>query len=103
MKHVMSHDLPPDLAKKVAQKAFDSYREKYASYRPNLTWVSDKRAEASFQAKGITLKGSIELSPGAIAFDLDVPFLLRPFKSKAMEIIDRELKFWTAKAKAGEI
>ena len=60
MKHVMKHDLEPELARKVAQKAFDSYREKYARYNPSLTWLGGDKAKASFQAKGITLQGAIE-------------------------------------------
>jgi hypothetical protein len=103
MKHVMKHDLPPDQARKVAEHAFDAYKEKYAKYHPNLTWVSDSRAEASFKAKGISLKGTIELSPGEIAFDLDVPFVLRVFKKRAFEVMDRELRHWVGKAKAGEL
>ena len=103
MKHVMPHDLPPDLAKRAAERAFDSYRQKYGKYNPTLTWLSDDRAKASFSAKGMTLNGTVELMPKSISFDLDVPFLLRPFKKTAMEIMERELKHWAAKAKAGEL
>ena len=35
--------------------------------------------------------------------DLDVPFLLRVFKGKAMDVIDREVKKWVEKARNGEI
>ncbi len=103
MKHVMHHDLTPDLARKVAQRAFDSYRERYASYNPSLTWVSEDKAQASFHAKGVTLKGAIELQPNSISFDLKVPFILKLFKKKAVEVMDRELRYWLEKAKAGEI
>lgn len=103
MKHVMPHDLAPDLARQVAERAFDAYREKYGRYSPTLTWVTDTRAEASFNAKGILLKGSIELEPHAIAFDLDVPFVFRIFKGRAIAIMERELEHWTDKAAAGDI
>ncbi len=103
MKHVMEHDLPPETAKKVAERAFDAYRDKYANYNPTLTWVSDSRAEASFSAKGVSLNGVIELLPTAISFDLKVPFVFKVFKKKAVEIMDRELRVWVAKAKAGEL
>ena len=103
MKHVMKHDLSDELAKKVAQKAFDSYKASYANYNPTLTWRNDHHADASFSAKGMTLKGQIELAPGAISFDLEVPFMLRMFKGKAVEIMDRELRSWTEKAKRGEL
>ena len=103
MKLEMPHDLSPDLAKKAADRAFDAYREKYGSYNPSLTWTSDTHADASFSAKGIKLKGQIDLKPKAIEFDLDVPFLLRIFRNKALEVMERELAFWVAKAKAGEL
>ena len=103
MKHVMQHDLAPDVARKVAQLAFDSYRAKYANYNPTLTWVSDDKAQASFNAKGVTLKGAIELQPKSISFDLEVPFLLKMFKKQAVAVMDRELRHWLDKAKAGEI
>jgi putative polyhydroxyalkanoic acid system protein len=103
MKHVMPHDLEPALAKKAAERAFDAYRQKYADYNPRLTWLSDTRAEASFSAKGVSMKGTIELLPKGISFDLEVPFLLRLFQTKAMEIMDRELRVWVDKARRGEL
>jgi hypothetical protein len=103
MKHEMAHDLPADVAKKVAEKAFDSYREKYAEYRPRLVWVSERHAEASFSVKGVSIKGKVELKARAIVFELDVPFLFRPFKSRAVAVMERELQHWTTKAEQGEI
>ena len=99
----MRHDLSPELAKKAAEKAFEAYRARYAKYNPSLAWLSESKAEASFNAKGVTMRGVLELKPGAIEFDLDVPFVLRLFKKRAMEIMDRELRVWTEKAKAGEL
>lgn len=103
MKHEMTHDLSTPVAKKVAEKAFDSYREKYSQYHPRLTWVSDRRAKASFSVKGVSLTGQVELKDRAIVFELDVPFLFRPFKSRAVAVMERELERWTAKAEQGEI
>jgi hypothetical protein len=103
MKHEMAHDLSQDLARKVAERAFASYREKYADFAPTLTWVSDTAAKASFSAKGVELKGTVELAPGKITLDLDVPFMLRMFQSKAVSIIERELTTWHERAKRGEI
>ena len=103
MKHVMRHDLPPDVAKKVAEHAFDAYRQRFADYNPTLTWKSDTRADASFSAKGIQLGGTIDLRPQEIAFEMKVPFVLRIFEKKALDVMQRELEFWVNKAKAGDI
>jgi hypothetical protein len=103
MKHVMPHDLSPELARKAAVRAFEAYAEKYAKYDPRINWASETVAKASFNAKGVTLRGIIEVQPSAIAFDLDVPFVLRMFKNKAFAVMERELQQWVAKAKAGEL
>ncbi|HHH29799.1 MAG TPA: hypothetical protein ENK57_15845 [Polyangiaceae bacterium] len=103
MKHVMPHDLSTEVAKKVADHAFDAYRQRFADYNPTLTWKSDTKAEASFRAKGISLGGTIELRRGEIVFEMKVPFVLRVFEKKALEVMQRELDYWVTKAKAGEI
>jgi hypothetical protein len=103
MKHSVAHDLDQATAKKVTEKAFGAYKERFAEYNPTLEWMNDSLAETTFSAKGIKLKGSFELKPKAIAIELDVPFVLSMFKSKAVDIIEREIKAWVAKAKSGEI
>jgi hypothetical protein len=103
MKHAVHHDLGQDLAKKVADAAFASYAQKFAKYSPKADWTSPKHANISFSVKGMTLTGSLEVSATAIEMDLDVPFLLKPFKGTAIAVIEGEIKEWIAKAKAGEV
>ena len=103
MKHAVPHDLGQDLAKKVAESAFASYAQKFAKYSPRADWVSPNRANISFSVKGMTLRGSLEVSAKSIDMDLDVPFLLTPFKGTAISVIEGEIREWIAKAKAGEI
>jgi hypothetical protein len=103
MKHAIKHDLDVATAKKVTEKAYDSYKAKFADYSPTFRWASDNKAEVSFKAKGIAIAGSFTILPGQIDFDLDVPFLLRPFQSKAVEVVETEVKEWIQKAKAGQI
>lgn len=103
MKHAVPHDLGEDLAKKVAESAFASYAQKFAKYSPKADWVTPKRANISFSVKGMTLKGSLEVSASSIDMDLDVPFLLKPFKGTAISVIEGEIRAWIQKAKAGEI
>lgn len=103
MKHVVSHDLDEAKAKKVAESAFDSYKARFSEYNPSVTWASSKRADISFKVKGITLKGGVDIKPSSYELDLDVPFLLKPFKGKALSVIEDEIKKWIGKAKKGEI
>ena len=102
MKHSVAHDLGQELAKKATMAAFSAYQERFAKYNPTAVWSGD-RAQISFTAKGITLKGSLEVTPSTIDIDIDVPFLLRPFKSVAQDAVEREITRWVEKAKRGEV
>lgn len=103
MKHAIKHDLDVPTAKKVAEHAFAEYQARYAQYNPHMHWATDQRAEISFHAMGMDVRGSMEVAPSEIDVDLNVPFLLRPFRSKALDVIEREVNRWIGKAKAGEM
>ncbi len=103
MDHRVTHDLDFETAKRVAEKAFESYSQRFADYSPTMDWVTDKKAKIGFKAKGVSLDGSITLQDKAIEMGLDVPFLFKPFKKRAIQIIEDEIEKWIAKAKAGEI
>jgi hypothetical protein len=103
MKHVIDHDLDTTTARKVADRAFAEYKARFPNYEPNAHWVSDTRADISFNAKGIHIKGAMEITEKTIAMELDVPFLFRPFQKKAIEVIDREVRVWLGKAREGKL
>ncbi|AUX26517.1 hypothetical protein SOCEGT47_070860 [Sorangium cellulosum] len=98
MKHTIEHDLNDQEAKLATERAIAQYREQYAEYQPFLTWRDDRRAELGFSVKGVKLKGSMELRPGAVDVDLDVPFLLRPFKGVALAAIEKEVRHFIEQA-----
>jgi isopentenyl diphosphate isomerase/L-lactate dehydrogenase-like FMN-dependent dehydrogenase len=100
MKHEVSHDLGQAKAREVAQKAFAAYQTKFAEYEPKVNWKTENAADISFCVKGMKLNGEIEVSDKTIGVDLDVPFLLRPFKGKALEVIEAEIREWIGRAKA---
>lgn len=103
MKHEVAHDLPVPLAKKAVNKAFESYSQRFAEYKPTMEWVDDRHATAGFSVKGIKLKGAFEVREKAIGLELDVPFVFRVFKNQALGVIEKEVRAWVAKAKAGEL
>ncbi len=102
-KHRVPHDLSIDMAKKVTEKAWETYSSKFANYNPTFRWGTDRRAEVSFQAKGLTVRGSMDILPDAVDIDLEVPFILLPFKKKTIEVVEEEIREWITKAKAGQI
>jgi Putative polyhydroxyalkanoic acid system protein (PHA_gran_rgn) len=103
MKHAIPHDLDTATAKKVTDRAFDEYKARFAAYSPTLRWATDRHAEIAFSVKTMHVGGSMTIEDRSIDVDLDVPFLLRPFRSMALEVIDREVKAWIVKAHAGQI
>lgn len=103
MKHIIHHGLEPALARTATQKALETYQERFAQYNPTVNWRGDDQADVAFSAKGMTLNGSIEIQPKDIAIELEVPFLLRPFKNKAIGIIETEIREWVERARNGEL
>ena len=103
MKHVLKHHLDQAHARKVADAAYAAYAQRFAEYSPTSHWRSDTHCDVSFTVKGVTLRAYVELEPGGVGVDMDVPFLFRPFKHKALEIIEREVRLWIAKAERGEL
>lgn len=100
MKHSVPHDLGQERAKKVAESALAAYSKKYANYHPVVSWTGPNRADISFKVKGMALSGSLEVLDRSIDMDIDVPFLLRPFKSQALSVIEGEINEWIKKAKS---
>ena len=103
MKHTVAHDLGREQAKRVAEAAWNSYSARFANYSPTCQWENDNKANIGFNVKGVKLDGSLEVNEKDIALDLDVPFLLRPFKGQAIKVIEEEIKAWIAKSKAGQL
>ncbi len=102
-KQIIKHDLDVALAKRATEQAFAGYKARFAEFNPTENWVSENRSEIAFSVKGMTLDGAIEIHPGEIHLELDVPFLLKPFRKKALSVIEEEIQDWVAKAKAGEL
>jgi hypothetical protein len=101
--HDIPHDLDFDLAKLAARKAAEAYGERFAEYDYRATWVSDSRVELGFTVVGRRLEGSLTVLPNRLQLELDVPLLMRPFRGKAIEIIEKEARMWLDKAKRGEL
>ncbi len=103
MTHDIPHDLDFDLAKLAAEKAAEAYGKRFAEYDYKAKWVSNDRVELGFTVLGKRLEGAMTVKPDRLALELDVPFMLRPFRGKAIEIIEKEAREWIAKAKRGEL
>ena len=103
MDHVIPHDLDVATARRVADEAFKAYAARFAQYDPKLSWSDERHAKIGMAALGARVKGTMVLEDRAIKVDLDVPLLLRPFRAKAIAIVEREVRIWIEKAHAGEV
>jgi hypothetical protein len=103
MQHQVKHGLDFDTAKRATDKAFQTYTEKFSDYNPEYNWNDDRNAEVSFSAKGVSVSGDVEIKENSIEFDLDVPFLLKAFKGKAVSVIEDEIQKWVDRAERGEL
>jgi hypothetical protein len=101
--HDIQHDLDFDLAKLAAEHAAESYAKRFAEYDYKATWVSSARVELGFTVVGKRLTGAMTVKPKKLELELEVPLMFRPFRGKALEIIEREARVWLEKAKNGEL
>lgn len=103
MKHRVPHDIDKALAKKATEHALESYRARFAEYNPTVTWQNDDHAQVEFKAAGVSIRGKFELTDDEVNIDMEVPLLMRPFRKKAIDVVEREILAWVAKAKNGEL
>jgi hypothetical protein len=83
----------------VLEQAMASYRERFAKYHPEFAWLDSHRGKFGFRALGSKVEGQLAVRDGEVEVTLDVPFLLRPFRQRALATIDAEVTRWVAKAK----
>ena len=103
MKHLVRHDLEPELARRTAERALESYAEDFQEYQPTVHWSRADRAEVSFAARGLVVKGFLEVGAQSYLLQLKVPFLLRIFEKRAVEVIEGEILEWVGRAKNGDL
>ena len=103
LKHEIHHGLELDLAKKAIDKAMENYSARFSDFSPTFAWTDETNARLGFRAKGVTVSGEIEIVGEKILVDLDVPFILRIFKGKAIDVIDSEVRDWVERARNGEL
>lgn len=103
MEHTIEHDLDLETAKKAIDRAMESYAERLADYSPRFEWTSDCVGEFGFEALKVRVSGELSVAEGKIDVEIDVPFILRPFRKRALEVIEREVRLWVGRAKSGEL
>lgn len=88
-------------ARRIAERAWESYRVRFERFGPSLEWVEDYVARIGFYAGSIALKGQIVIRPRRLDVSLDVPVVLNVFKRKAVAAIEREIRKWEKTGEEG--
>jgi len=94
MKHAFIHNTDIETTRRAAQKAWETYRERFSKYAPSMQWEDDTHARLSFSVKGIQLKGEVALKPRTIDISMDVPFVFLVFKKRAIKVVEAEIQKW---------
>lgn len=103
VKHSIPHDLPLETARTVTRSALESYESQFPEYSPKGRWESDDVATLQFTVMGNTLYGRVEVRAQDIELELkNIPFLFRPFRQAAIDVIEGEIREWIDKAKQGK-
>jgi len=103
MEQRVQHNIGKEKAILATKAALQSYERKFSEYNPSTRWVSDVKAEISFQVSSVKLCGNLVVHEREINLHLNVPFLLRPFKNKAFGIVEKEILSWIRKIELNEI
>jgi hypothetical protein len=101
MEHDIHHGLSQVEARGVVHRALAAYALRFASHAPELTWTGDDRVDVAFIVRGMRLTGSLDIGPDKFRLRLEVPWLLRPFRARAIERVGAEVAGWLAQAKLG--
>ena len=100
MKHSFPHDLEMDLARLATQRAIQSYTERFAKYNPQVSWRDQNNATVTFDAAGVKFSGFFALTSSAIEVTMNVPFYLRVFRNKAIEVIGQQINYWVEQVRS---
>ncbi len=104
LKHAIPHDLEHELARQAARAALRSYQAAFSQYQPRGEWVDEDNATVAFTVMGGTIEGGVRVTASTVELELsNVPFMFRPFRSQAIEIIEGELRGWIEKARNGQL
>ncbi|MCB9777638.1 MAG: polyhydroxyalkanoic acid system family protein [Alphaproteobacteria bacterium] len=101
MNHAIPHGLSHELAREATRHALDSYRIRFPQVSPQGDWVSPDEARISFTVAGTTLRGKVVVTDREIQLELDVPLVFRPFRKRALELIENEVRGWLDRAREG--
>ncbi len=92
IEHAITHGLGAEKAKALVERTFAHYASRFERFEPRLSWTTPTTASFGFTAMGVALSGDLRVEAERFVVRLELPFLLRPFRDRAVERVEREVR-----------
>jgi hypothetical protein len=91
MRIAVPHNTTRDRAKRIVDERLRHAEMQYGAQAKDLDWEwHGHTLHLSFKAKGISAKGTIEITENDVIIDGKLPLLARPFESRIRNTVERE-------------
>jgi putative polyhydroxyalkanoate system protein len=87
----VQHNTTREKARKVVEDRLKALHAQYGSYANDIdhNWDGDT-LHVAFKAKGMTVKGTVEITDTDVILDGKVPLIAKPFESRIRSTVERE-------------
>ena len=91
MRIAVEHHTTREKARKIVEQRLKNAEKQYGQMASDLDWEwHGDTLHVSVKAKGMSLKGTLEVTDTAVIVDGKLPLLARPFETKIRHTVERE-------------
>lgn len=91
MRIAIEHHTTRDKARKIVEQRLKNAEKQYGQMASDLDWEwQGDTLHVSMKAKGMSLKGTLEVTDTSVIVDGKLPLLARPFETKIRHTVERE-------------
>src|SRR5215212_8986189 len=91
MRIAVPHNTTRAKARKIVEDRLKNLHNQYGHHADSIdhAWQGDL-LNVSFKAKGMTVKGTLEITDSDVIIDGKIPLLVKPFESRIRSTVERE-------------
>ncbi len=91
MRIAVQHNTTRDKARKIVEQKMKALESQYGHYAKDIDhqWQGDT-LHFGFKAKGISGKGTLEITDNDVIIDGKLPLIAKPFESRIRSTLERE-------------
>lgn len=91
MRIAIEHHTTRDKARKIVEQRLKNAEKQYGQMASDLDWEwQGDTLHVSVKAKGMSLKGTLEVTDTSVIVDGKLPLLAKPFETKIRHTVERE-------------